>query len=180
NSPTNLQDTQTIIDIDPQDPDNEFLPITLKINHIVIIGYGHIGKCVALSLVNREEPIVIVEESKRLADQAITDGFEVICGNIIQPEIMKAANMSNAHKVVITMRSTIEVGECIVNIRGIKKDIQIITHALSDVETTYLVDLGADIVVTDGEEIANGVIEHLTGQRSVKNIQNHELNLQKI
>ncbi|WP_208435957.1 YbaL family putative K(+) efflux transporter [Bartonella phoceensis] len=176
--PANLQDTETIIDIDPQDPDQESLQMTLKTNHIVIIGYGRIGKCVALSLTDRGEPVVIVEESKRLADQAIADGFEVICGNIIQQETMNAANISDAHKVVITMRSTIEVGECIVNIHEMKKDIQIITHALSDVETSYLIDLGADIVVTDDEEIANGVIEHITGQRSVKNMHNRELDLQ--
>ncbi|VEJ45570.1 YbaL family putative K(+) efflux transporter [Bartonella vinsonii] len=175
NFPTNLQDTQKINDVNLQDSDQDFLPTTLT-NHIVIIGYGHIGKCVALSLINRGEPIVIVEESKRLADKAIADGFEVICGNIIQQEIMNAANMSAAYKVVITMRSTIEVGECIVNIRDMKKDIQIITHALSDVETTYLIDLGANVVVTDDEEIANGIIEHIEGQRSVKNMHNHELN----
>uniref|UniRef100_UPI0035CF3074 NAD-binding protein n=2 Tax=Bartonella TaxID=773 RepID=UPI0035CF3074 len=168
------QNTQTIIDIDPKDPDQDFLPITLKNNHIVIIGYSRIGKCVALSLINRGKPIVIVEESKRLSDKAIADGFEAICGNIIQQETMTAANINSAHKVVITMRSTIEVGECIVNIRDMKKDIQIITHALSDTETAYLVDLGADVVVTDDEEIANGIIEHITEQSSVKNVLNHE------
>ncbi|BBL53176.1 sodium:proton antiporter [Bartonella quintana] len=176
---TNPQDVQTIIDIDLKDPDQEFLPITSKTNHIVIIGYGRIGKCVALSLINKGELVVIVEESKRLADKAIADGLEVICGNIIKQDIMSAANISNAYKVVITMRSTIEVGECIVNIRNMKKDIQIITHALSDVETAYLIDLGADIVVTDDEEIANGIIEYITGQKSVKNMHNYELNLQK-
>ncbi|PIT68975.1 YbaL family putative K(+) efflux transporter [Bartonella tribocorum] len=168
------QNTQTIIDIGPQDPDLDFLPMTLKNNHIVIIGYGCIGKSVALSLINRGKPIVIVEESKRLSDKAISDGFETICGNIIQQEIMNAANINNAHKVVITMQSTIEVGECIVNIRDMKKDIQIITHALSDTETSYLIDLGADIVVTDDEEIANGIIEHITEQRPVKNMHNYE------
>ncbi|WP_273789733.1 YbaL family putative K(+) efflux transporter [Bartonella sp. ML70XJBT] len=169
------QNTQTIIDIDPQDPDQDFLPImTLKNDHIVIIGYSRIGQCIALSLINRDQPIVIVEESKRLADKAIADGFEVICGNIIQQEVMNAANINHAHKVVITMRSTIEVGECIVNIRDMQKDIQIITHALSDTETAYLIDLGADVVVTDDEEIANGIIEHITEQRSVKNMHNHE------
>lgn len=177
NIPANSQDTQKIIDIDPQNPDQELLPMTLKTNHVVIIGYGRIGKCVALALINRDEPVVIVEESRRLADKAIADGFETICGNIIQQEIMNAANMKNAYKVVITMRSTIEVGECIVNIHAMKKDIQIITHALSDVETTYLIDLGADVVVTDDEEIANGIIEHIMENRSVKNMHNHELNL---
>ncbi|WP_336294316.1 YbaL family putative K(+) efflux transporter [Bartonella sp. CB169] len=175
----NSQDTQMITDINQQDPDQEFLQITSKVNHIVIIGYGRIGKSIALSLVNKDKPVIIVEESKRLTDKAMADGFEVICGNIIQQDIMNAANIRNAYKVVITMRSTIEVGECIVNIRHMKEDIQIITHALSDVETAYLIEIGADIVVTDDEEISNSIIEHITGQKSFKSMHNHELNLQK-
>ncbi|WP_019221574.1 YbaL family putative K(+) efflux transporter [Bartonella senegalensis] len=170
NVPKNLQDTQKIIDIDPQDPDQEILPMTSKTNHIVIIGYSHIGKYIALSLINRGDSVVIVEESKRLTDKAIADGFEVICGNIIKQDVMNAANVNNAYKIVITMRNTIEVGECIVNIRDMNKDIPIIAHALSDVDTAYLIDLGADIVVTDDEEIANGFIEHITGQRFIKDI----------
>ncbi|EJF81002.1 YbaL family putative K(+) efflux transporter [Bartonella doshiae] len=179
NLPANTQNTETIIDIDLEDPDKEFLPITAKTNHIIVVGYSRIGKCIAFSLINKDKPIVIVEESRRLADKATEDGFEVICGNIIKQEIMNAANMSNAYKVVITMRSTIEVGECIVKIRDMKKDIQIITHALSDTETAYLIDLGANVVVTDDEEIAYGIIEHIIGQRSVKNMHNCESSLPK-
>ncbi|WP_336288281.1 YbaL family putative K(+) efflux transporter [Bartonella sp. CB60] len=177
NFSANLQDTQTIINIDPEDSDQEFVPITSKINHIVVIGYGRIGKYVALSLMKKGEPVIVVEESRRLADKAITDGIEAICGNIIQQEIINAANINNACKVVITMRNSIEVGQCITNIRDIKKDIPIITHALSNTETAYLIDLGADIVVTDDDEIANGVIEHVTGQRSLSHTSNHELSL---
>ncbi|MBX4336522.1 YbaL family putative K(+) efflux transporter [Bartonella raoultii] len=173
NTSTNLQDTDTIIDIDSKDFDQEFLPVTAKTDHIVIIGYSRIGQSVAFSLINNGESVVIVEESKRLTDKAIADGFDVICGNILNEDIMNAANIKNADKVVITMRSAIEVGECIVNIRNMKKDILIITHALSDVETTYLTESGADIVVTDDEEIANGVIKNLTRQKSVKNIHNY-------
>ncbi|WP_332060444.1 YbaL family putative K(+) efflux transporter [Bartonella sp. CB74] len=177
NFPANLQDTQTIINIDPEDSDQEFVPITSKTNHIVVIGYGRIGKYVALSLMKKGEPVIVVEESRRLADKAIKDGIEAICGNIIQQEIINAANISNACKIVITMRNSIEVGQCITNIRDIKKDIPIITHALSNTETTYLIDLGADIVVTDDDEIANGVIEYVTGQRSLSHTSNHELSL---
>ncbi|WP_455475192.1 YbaL family putative K(+) efflux transporter [Bartonella sp. B17] len=175
--PSNLENTQTIIDIDSKVSDQEFLTITSKTNHIIIIGYGRIGKYVALSLMNKGEPVVVIEESKRLSDKAITDGIEAICGNIVEQEIMDAANVSNAQKIVITMRNTIEIGQCIKNIRNVKKDILIITHALSDSDTAYLIDLGADVVVTDDEEIANGIIGHIIEQQSLLNKNSHELNL---
>ncbi|WP_455481576.1 YbaL family putative K(+) efflux transporter [Bartonella sp. B35(2025)] len=179
NFPMNLQNTQVVIDIDSKDSDQDFFPITSKINHIVVIGYGRIGKRVALSLINRNESVVVVEESKRLTDKAIEDGIEAICGNIIKQEVMDAANISNACKIIITMRSTIEVGQCITNIRNIKKDITIITHALSDTETSYLIDLGANIVITDDEEISEGIIDNISEQQSLSDIQNRKLSLQK-
>ncbi|MCL6229548.1 YbaL family putative K(+) efflux transporter [Bartonella bilalgolemii] len=180
NSSANSQDKQTIININPEDSDEESLSITSKTDHIVIIGYSCIGKYITLSLMERGQPIIVVEESKRLADKAIANGIETICGNIIKKEIINAANIKSACKVVITMRSTIEAGQCIVNIRHLNKNLQIIAHALSEAETSYLMDLGADVVVTNDKEIANGFIEYIIGQRSVMNTPNNELTLQKI
>ncbi|AQX21520.1 Kef-type potassium/proton antiporter, CPA2 family [Bartonella sp. CDC_skunk] len=180
NSSANAQDKQTIINIDPEDSDEEALPITSKTDHIVIIGYSCVGKYITLSLMERGQPIIVVEESKRLADKAIANGIETICGNIIKKEIINAANIRGARKVVITMRSTIEAGQCIANIRDLNKNLQIIAHALSETETSYLMDLGADIVVTNDKEIANSFIGYIIGQQSVMNTSNNELTLQKM
>ncbi|WP_438722049.1 YbaL family putative K(+) efflux transporter [Bartonella rochalimae] len=180
NSSANAQDKQTTINIDPEDSDEEALPITSKTDHIVIIGYSCVGKYITLSLMERGQPIIVVEESKRLADKAIANGIETICGNIIKKEIINAANIRGARKVVITMRSTIEAGQCIANIRDLNKNLQIIAHALSETETSYLMDLGADIVVTNDKEIANSFIGYIIGQQSVMNTSNNELTLQKM
>ncbi|MCZ2204028.1 YbaL family putative K(+) efflux transporter [Bartonella sp. A05] len=179
NRSVNLHNTEAIIDINSEDSDQESLTITSKTNHIVIIGYSHIGKSIALSLINRGISVVVVEESRRIADKAIGDGIEIICGNIIKQEIIEAANIKDACKVVITMCNAIEVGQCVANIHNLQQNIQIITHALSDAETAYLIDLGADIVVMDNEEIANGILTHITGQSSIIDTHSHELNLQK-
>ncbi|WP_455478300.1 YbaL family putative K(+) efflux transporter [Bartonella sp. B10] len=179
NLPINLQNMQTIIDIDSEESEQDSLPITSKINHIVIVGYGRVGRYIALSLMNRGESVIVIEESKRLTDKAVEDGIEAICGNIIKQEIMDAANVGGACKVVITMRSTIEVGQCITNIRDIKKDIIIIAHTLSDTEASYLTDLGADVVITDDDEVANGIIKHILEQQSLFNPNNCALNLKK-
>ncbi|AQX18517.1 MULTISPECIES: YbaL family putative K(+) efflux transporter [Bartonella] len=180
NSSANAQDKQTIINIDPEDSDEEALPITSRTDHIVIIGYSCVGKYITLSLMERGQPIIVVEESKRLADKAIANGIETICGNIIKKEIINAANIRGARKVVITMRSTIEAGQCIANIRDLNKNLQIIAHALSETETSYLMDLGADIVVTNDKEIANSFIGYIIGQQSVMDTSNNELTLQKM
>ncbi|AGF74682.1 potassium efflux system protein [Bartonella australis AUST/NH1] len=179
NFPINIQDKQTTINIAAVDSDQELLPVTSKAGHTVIIGYSHVGECVALSLMNRGESIVVVEKSKHLSDKALAAGIETICGNINKQEVIDAANIGGACKIVITMRSTIEIGQCIANIRNLGKDLKIITHALSNVEADYLIDLGADIVVTIDKEVANGVIEYVTGQRSTANIHDCESNLQK-
>lgn len=179
-SSANLQNTNTIINISLENSDQEPLTVTSKTNHIVIVGYCRVGKCIALSLMNKGIPVVVVEDIRRTADQAITDGIEVICGNIIEQEVIDAANIKEARKIIITMYcNTIEIGQCIANIRKAQKNIPIITHASSDSDITYLIDLGADIVVIENEEIAKGILTHITGQQSVTNTHSNELNLQK-
>ncbi|WP_455475022.1 YbaL family putative K(+) efflux transporter [Bartonella sp. B30(2025)] len=179
NLPANSENIQTIIDIDSNHSDQEFVPTTSKTNHIVIIGYGRVGKYVASSLMDKGKLVVVVEESKRLSDKAIADGIEAICGNIVEQEIMDAANVNNAQKIVITMHNTIEIGQCIRNIRTTEKNIPIVTHASSDSDIAYLIDLGANIVVTDDEEIANGIIGYITEQRPLLSKNDDEPNLQK-
>ncbi|MCZ2328631.1 YbaL family putative K(+) efflux transporter [Bartonella sp. F02] len=169
----NTQNTKTITHIDSINLDDKLLSVTSKIDHVVIIGFSRIGKRIALSLMRENISVLVVEESRRLADTAIASGIETVCGNIIKEEIINAANIKNACKIIIATQSPIEVGQYIANIRNIRKDIQIITYALSDSEISYLIDLGANIVVIEDEEIAKGIIEHITGQRSETN--NHKL-----
>ncbi|WP_412057787.1 YbaL family putative K(+) efflux transporter [Bartonella sp. DGB2] len=156
---------QDTIDIMPSVSDEKAR--SLQIDHTILIGYGRIGKKVARALQQKGEPLVVIEEASRFADQAEGDGLEVIRGNAINQDVMEAANVHKAHQVVIAMRSIIEAGQVVAQARHLKSNLKIIAHALADAETAYLIDLGADIVVTDADEIANGMIEYLAGLRPI-------------
>lgn len=159
------QDSHDIIEINSADADEDPYSVSAKTNHTIVVGYGRVGRRVSEALWKNGDSLVVIEDASRTADRARQDGMETIYGNAINREVLQAANISSALRIVIAMRSTIEAGQVVAQARYAKNDIKIIAHALADAETAYLMELGADIVVTDDEEIANGMIEHLVGRR---------------
>ncbi|EJF89023.1 YbaL family putative K(+) efflux transporter [Bartonella tamiae] len=155
------EEIPTVIEIDPiKNFDNGF-NMTTKSNHIVIVGYGRVGKKVAQHLFNKNENVILIEDSTKIAESAKQDDIETICGNAINRDILIASNIIQARQLIIAMRSTIEAGEVLAQARAIHNNLMIITHAVSEIEAQYLLELGANIVVTDEDEIANGILKHI-------------------
>ena len=138
------------------------LPIkTAKVNHSVLIGYGDVGQRVATAFQGENKQVVIIEDTIRMAEKARSNMFETFIGNGVDKELLDSANIQAAKELILAMHNTFEAGQIISNAQSLNENLFIIAHALSDAEAQYLKDLGADIVVTDAEEIANGIITHL-------------------
>lgn len=132
-----------------------------KSDHLVLIGYGDVGQRVANALQNQNKQVIIIEDAIRLAEKARSNMFETFIGNGVDKEVLDSANIEAARELILAMHNTFEAGQIITNAQSLNKNLFIIAHALSDAEAQYLKDLGANIVVTDAEEIANGIITHL-------------------
>lgn len=137
-----------------------------KNDHLILIGYGDVGQRVAQAIRQQNEPLIIIEDAVRLAEKARNNMFEVFIGNGVDKEILDSANVETAKKLIVAMHNTFEAGQIIANALSINQNLFIIAHALSDEEAQYLKNLGAHIVVTDAEEIANGIIAQLLQDKS--------------
>lgn len=157
----------SVIDVEPYE--DVTYPQSTSTNHVIIVGYGRVGKKVAQALTHAGHNVVVVEESARIIERANEDNIEIISGNAIDKNILEAANIKFASQLVIATSSVFEAGQVVTQARYLKNDLKIIAHGLADIETSYLIDLGADIVVTDDEEIANGMIENLLEKRQYIN-----------
>lgn len=157
----------SVIDVEPYE--DVTYPQSTATNHVIIVGYGRVGKKVAQALTHAGHNVVVVEESARIIERANEDNIEIISGNAIDKNILEAANIKFASQLVIATSSVFEAGQVVTQARYLKNDLKIIAHGLADIETSYLIDLGADIVVTDDEEIANGMIENLLEKRQYIN-----------
>ncbi|RCL00518.1 MAG: CPA2 family [Candidatus Tokpelaia sp. JSC085] len=155
-----------VVEISQEETASDEVFITSKMNHTVIIGFSYLGQLVAKELDKNEIPIVIIEDVGRNAEKARSENFETITGNAVHEDILTAANVAHAHELVLTMENSFEAGRIVSLVKQQNSSIRIIAHALSEEESQYLSDLGADIVMADDRQIANGIIAHLLGTKN--------------
>lgn len=151
---------ETVSEVSAQELEDEEITSSQR-EHIVLAGYGRIGQRIAAALKRDALPVVIIEETMRYVDKAREEGFETILGNAGEDDRLAAANITAARIFVVAFENTFEVGRAITLARKSNSSLLIIARAPSDSESQYLLDLGANIVVTDEQEIAHGMIGQL-------------------
>ena len=125
------------------------------------MGFGDIGERIAVSLQNLETPFVIIDNNAEAIKNAKEQKNEAILGNAASAEVLEAGNLSTARQLVISTKSAIDAAKIVAETRKSNDKIDIIAHAVTDMETAYLKDMGANTIVTDDEEIAKGMLKHL-------------------
>lgn len=161
------QPSDELIPIDIEDEEEHQLHQSNFVNHTILIGYETLGSILYDSLKKRVDQIVVIDESRRPANlSSKTTAF--IRGNGVDKEILLAANITMAKFLILALSHTFEAGQIIILAKQLNPNIYIITDANELSAARYMLDLGANKVVTDAEEIAAGMIKILQDQEDDK------------
>lgn len=71
--------------------------------HVVLCGYGRIGKQIVKHLILNNVPFVLIDDNKKEVDAVKGRGLNAIYGDATQIEILKYANTSQARLVVLAI-----------------------------------------------------------------------------
>jgi CPA2 family monovalent cation:H+ antiporter-2 len=132
----------------------EPISATTATGHVVLIGFGRVGRIVSSGLRDRQVPLLIVEEIRPAAQQAREAGFEVIHGNAADPDVIGAANLEAARCLLVAIPDAFEGGQVVAQARALNPTLPIIARSHSDEETAHLVKHGATRVIMGEHEIA--------------------------
>jgi CPA2 family monovalent cation:H+ antiporter-2 len=144
-----------------QDPTVEPLVPTTLTDHIVVIGYGRVGKTIVDEIKRRGLPFIVVEDNPEIAAEAAAAGHQTVTGNAATSEILDAANARNARAIFIAIPNGFEAGQVVAQAREMKPSLRIVARAHSDAEIEHLRHFGADHVIMGEREIALGMIAAL-------------------
>ncbi|NVO14742.1 MAG: Kef family K(+) transporter [Rhodoplanes sp.] len=142
------------------DADEALVPTTLT-GHTILVGYGRVGRLVGEALLAAAVPLLVIED----ADDALADlrvrHVETLAGNAAGAEILAAANIAAAKRLVLAIPNAFEAGQVVAQAKAANPDIEILARAHSDAEVEHLRSLGATIVIMGEREIARGLIERI-------------------
>ncbi|WP_343518465.1 YbaL family putative K(+) efflux transporter [Sphingomonas sp.] len=127
-------------------------------DHVVLVGFGRVGKLLARDLLARKRAFILIEDQADMARDAKAEGFDVVRGNAVDPEALKAAGVDRAAKLLIAIPEGFEGGAVVEAARAINPGIAIVARAHSDAEVEHLEAKGAGEVVMGEREIASRML----------------------
>jgi CPA2 family monovalent cation:H+ antiporter-2 len=105
-------------------------------DHIIIVGYGRVGRYAGEVLHQLNMPCVVIDQDQRAVDQAKASGLPVIYGDASSPVVLEAAGVHNARLVLVVVSAALDVELVVRQVRQLDPDLHIVARAtrLSQVE----------------------------------------------
>lgn len=135
-------------------------PVTTLRDHAVVVGHGRVGALVAERLRSAGLPVLVIEESEKVAAPALALG-ETIIGNAARADVLRAANLAAARHLVVAIPNAFEAGQVVEQARAAHPGLGIVARAHSDAQVEHLSNCGADLVIMGEREIAWGLADHV-------------------
>ncbi|MET0370362.1 MAG: YbaL family putative K(+) efflux transporter [Sphingobium sp.] len=130
-------------------------PVPVPVDrHLVLVGYGRVGKMLADSLRARGRAPVIVETDAERLHEAEAAGFDIVRGDALADRILCAAGIERAGTLLIAVPEGYEAGAIFEHARKLNPRVQVIARAHSDAEVAHLDGLGVPHVVMGERALA--------------------------
>ncbi|UYY59845.1 YbaL family putative K(+) efflux transporter [Sphingomonas sp. S2-65] len=134
-------------------------PVQLQSGHLILVGYGRVGKMIAADFQTRGKPFVIIEDQGDMVKEAQDAGMHVIEGNALNARTLVAAGIGSAGKLLIAIPAGFEAGAILQHARILNPQVPVIARAHSADEVAHLERVGVDHVVMGERETANRMME---------------------
>ncbi|HEY2299593.1 MAG TPA: potassium channel protein [Jatrophihabitans sp.] len=113
-------------------------------DHVIICGWGRVGRAVATHLVSTDQHAVVVDRDPSRLEGV---GFPHVLGDISDDEVLISAGVHRARALVAAIDTDADNVYVTLSTRALRPDITIIARARSEESTAKLLRAGADRVV---------------------------------
>ncbi len=138
-------------------------------NHIIICGYGRVGKWVGKALSEYKIPFIVVEYNQDVVAGLKNEGTEVLYGDPSEPEVMEGAGVRRAKAVILAIPDKVAQETLVTYIQTVAPQVKIISRVHRDEDWENLKILRVDKIVQPEFEAAIAIVRSvLTGMGKPK------------
>lgn len=130
-------------------------------NHIIICGFGRMGKWIGKALKEIGVPFIIIDYNHKTIRESIIEGQNSIYGDASLPEVLDAANISKAKAVIITLPDHFAQEEIITYCQTNFPNIKIMARAHLDSDMKKLNSFKIHKVIQPEFEAALAVVKSI-------------------
>ena len=147
------------------DKNQEFKGVSDLDAHIIIGGFGRVGRVISYMLAERQYNYIAIDGDLSVVKKARKQGYQVYHGDLSTPSALKAVGIERASAVVLTMNDKQALRKTVKNISQNYDGIEIITRAEDSKHGKGLKRLGAAITVPStietGLQIGGALLKQL-------------------
>lgn len=151
-------------------------------NHVVVCGYGRVGRNLVRLVQEHNYPVVVIDQSESRIQQLREAGVPYVYGNAVSLHVLETAGVDKAQSLAITLPDPMSTRLCVKRALELSPDLDLVVRANQDKDIELLYQLGAREVVQPEFEASLEMSSHLlTGmgllpqliQREVQQIRSH-------
>jgi monovalent cation:H+ antiporter-2, CPA2 family len=128
---------------------------------VVLVGYGRVGKRIAMSLEASSIPFVVAEQNRELVEKLRKKGQPAVSGNAADPMVLIQAHIANAAMLIIATPDSMDIRKIVDIAKQLKPDIEVVIRTHHEDEYQRLQKEVGDTVFFGEEELAKGMSAHV-------------------
>ncbi|MBD1842030.1 cation:proton antiporter [Cyanobacteria bacterium FACHB-63] len=137
---------------------SEDLPIQ---DHVIVCGYGRIGRNIVRLLRDRQYPVLVIDQSEAQIQKVREAGIPYIYGNAASSYVLEKAGVAQAQGMAIALPDAMSTRLCVKRSLEIAPDLDLVVRANKDKDIELLYQLGAREVVQPEFETSLELSAHL-------------------
>ena len=134
--------------------------------HVVLVGYGRVGRRIAEQLSGNGMPVVVVELIRERVAQLRAIGLTAVAGDAAEPATLVQAHITGAQWLVVATPDTFSVRQMVANARLLNPQIRIVVRSHNEEEAALLSEEGVGRVFLGEAELADGMAAYVQGAPS--------------
>lgn len=136
--------------------------INVTSGHIIVCGYGRMGRMITAALINAGRKVVVIENVPQIAEEIERDGMLVVMGDASEEDSLQSAGIDRAASLVTTLGSDADNLFLTLTARGMNSELDIIARADDDRNCRKFSQAGASRVVSPLAAGSGRIIRLLT------------------
>jgi CPA2 family monovalent cation:H+ antiporter-2 len=141
------------------------LPTTVELDrlhdHVVVAGYGRVGRRIGEALIERGVPIVVAEQNRDVVDQLRKRGIAAVSGDAAEAEVLIQAHIARASMLVIATPDAVRARRMIDIARTLRPTIDIVVRTHTDEAAELLARERVGRVFMGEHELALSMVRHV-------------------
>lgn len=130
-------------------------------NHIIICGYGRVGRWVGKALSSFEIPFVVVDYNQKIIQDLKDEGISVLYGDPTEPEVMEAVFVRDSKAVVVAIPDRVAQETLITYVQTVAPNVKIISRVHLDSDWEKLKTLQVNKLVQPEFEAAIEIVKSI-------------------